>query len=972
MTLFPEHPAPLEEVWVSLDLETTGLSVESDEIIEVGAVKFQGERVLDTYQTFVNPRRRLNDFIKRYTGITQADVDRAPTFSKAAGELGAFIGSAPVLGHNIGFDLGFLDRNGLRLANPRCDTWDLAYVLLPALADYSLRSLAGWMGVAHPRPHRAMDDAHATAQVFLKLSDRLAEVDVYTLAEMQRLASRSAWVLSYLIRGMERHVVTSHPRPFDSAQDTPGPHPRPSVAPSRRTERELVGEVGNIAAIGVDIRAVSKRLQYGRALRPNQHTREVDVDFVASLFSLGGPLSDAMPGFEDRPEQVAMARAVAEAINHGKRLIVEAGTGVGKSLAYLLPAILYAVMNNKRVVISTNTINLQEQLVNKDVPLLAQALAHVDGLAIHDLRFTQLKGRANYLCLRRWHHLRSSENLSDSEARLLAKTMIWLQTTDAGDRSELNLGHRSAAAPWDRLSAQGALECQGVSGLCFLRAARERAAAAHLVIVNHALLLSDVTAGGSLIPNYDILIIDEAHHLEEEATRHLGFELARSRFDEHIQTVGGDRGLLAEAVNAFRGSSAAPTRRSAVEELAAGAVVLLPRVRDNVAKLFGMLAGLLRASVEDDSNKGRESRITSATRTQPGWSQLEVEWENVDLTLSELGVALRQLHISLEGLEDAGLIDYEGLVMELANAQQVNAELRQRLAEFIPHPDPEAVYWATPGAQNDDLALYAAPLHVGETLDRALFSEKDCVVMTSATLSADGAFDHICERTAFSDAEELLLGSPFDYPNAALLCVPEDMPEPASWAYQAAVEQAITDTVLAVEGRTMALFTSHASLQATASAIRGDLQARGITVLAQGIDGPPPQLMRRFLDDPRSVLLGTASFWEGVDLAGESLKALLVARLPFSVPTEPVFAARSDLYEEPFNQYAVPQAVLRLRQGFGRLIRTKTDRGVAVILDRRITSRAYGKAFLNSLPPVSFKTCSLHLLADEIKDWLRV
>ena len=948
--LMPQHPSPLEDLWVTLDLETTGLSPEDDEIIEIGAVKFQGQQVLDTYQTFVNPHRRLNDFIKRFTGITQAEVSRAPSFSAVSGDLASFVGSAPIIGHNLAFDVGFLERKGLRLSNPQCDTWDMAYILFPGLRDYSLTKLSQWLNATHSRPHRAAEDALATKEVFLQLAEKLSELAVYTLAEMQRLAARSPWVLSYLLRRLETDKII-------------GTH-------SPTAESGSGGDNTTVGVTGLDIQALSKRLQRSRALRPNRETRPLDVDFVASLLKEGSPLSQAVPGFEERPQQVAMARAVAEAINQNKRLIVEAGTGVGKSMAYLLPALLYASMNNKRVVVSTNTINLQEQLLSKDVPTLLGALTHVDGVSVQEAKFTQLKGRANYLCLRRWSHLRSNETLTDSEARLLAKTLVWLQTTKTGDRSELSLGHRRAAAPWDRLSAQGAQECLGRGGPCFLRAARENAAACHLVIVNHALLLSDVVAGGTLIPEYDILIIDEAQHLEDEATRHLGFELAQSRFDEYLRSQGGDRGLLSEAVAAFRGSSAAATRRSAVEKAAAEAVAFLPRARENVARLFAILVGLLSDLAEDASDQGREFRVTTGTRAQPGWSELEIQWENVDVSLSELGHRLHELHISLEGLGEAGLINYDGLMMELANAQQVNAELRQRLAEFIPQPKPDGVYWVTRTLHSGDLTLHAAPLQVGETLDKMLFADKECVVMTSATLSANGTFDHLRERTGLTQAQELLLGSPFDYPKAALLCVPEDMPEPNSWAYQAALEETIGEAALAADGRTMALFTSHASLQATAAAIRGNLQARGLALLAQGIDGTPPQLLKRFMEDPKAVLLGTSSFWEGVDLAGDSLKVLILARLPFSVPSEPVFAARSEQYESPFIDYAVPQAILRLRQGFGRLIRTKTDQGVVVILDRRIASRRYGKAFLDSLPPVTLQMSGVAQLPHQIQSWI--
>ena len=963
MALISDYPSPIEDVWVALDLETTGLSSASDEIIEIGAVRFQGTTILDTFQTFVDPSRRLSDFIVRYTGITQPQVDGAPAFSRVAGELATFIGSSPIVGHNIAFDLDFLSEKGLKLANPRSDTWDIAFVLFPGLNQYSLASLANWLNVSQPRPHRATDDALATMGVFLHLLGKLSEFDHYSLAEMRRLAGRSSWVLSHILTRLD--VQNSGTQALGLGPPALGE----GDIGSSLDQEKLRGGVG---ITGVDSDALGERLKRGRALRPNRVPRELDVEFVTSLLKEGSPLSDAISGFEERPEQIEMARAVVEAVNNGTRLMVEAGTGVGKSLAYLLPALMYASMNNQRVVVSTNTINLQEQLLNKDVPSLIEALSQVDETSAQDVKFTQLKGRTNYLCMRRWDHLRSSDSLSTDEARLLAKIMVWLRTTSTGDRTELNLGHRSSAAPWERLSAQGAFDCQASRGPCFLRAAREKAAESHLVIVNHALLLSDLTSGGSLIPPHDILIVDEAHHLEEEATRHLGFEVRQSSIDEHLQSLSGDRGLLNGAIVAFRGSSVAATRRNAVQSVVDDATAMLPRVRESVARMFASLAEQVDGQDSDGHRPGEDFRITSGTRAQPGWSQLEIQWENADVALSELGGALSKLTVSLEGLEDAGLIGYESLVMELAGAQNANAELRGMLSEFIPQPRPDEIYWVARAGRAGDLALHAAPIHVGETLDELLYSKKRCVILTSATLSANDSFDHLRQQTGFTDADEILLGSPFDYPRSALLCVPDDMPDPRSPAYQAAVEQAITDAATTVGGRTMALFTSHASLQAASTAIRGDLQARGLNVLAQGIDGTPPQLVRRFLEDPTSVLLGTASFWEGVDLPGESLKVLLVTRLPFSVPTEPVFAARSELYEDPFNGFAVPQAILRLRQGFGRLIRTKTDRGVAVILDQRIVSRRYGKAFLNSLPPMTTRTCSLQNLGDEIRGWIGV
>ena len=938
----------MDDVWVAIDLETTGLSPETDEIIEVGAVKFQGGRVLDTFQSFARPERPISRFIQGLTGIEQGDLDRAPTFDAVAGRLAAFVGNTALVGHNLRFDLGFLAHNGLPIRAPRCDTWELAYVLLPGLGEYSLGALARTMDITHASPHRAVEDATVTKDLFLRLLEELERLDPYALGEMRRLAGQSGWVLDHLLRRVEAGLVL---KAASAGAVAPPSGPGPGIG-------------------GLDMRELGERLRAGRSLRPNRLTQPLDPDLAASMLDADGPLSSAMDAFEVRREQVEMARQVAKAINDGGRLIVEAGTGVGKSLAYLVPAAMYALANNRRVVVSTNTINLQEQLLDKDIPILVKALDNAEGVDAERFRYTQLKGRANYVCMQRWAHLRSGDTLSESEARLLAKTLVWLRTTCSGDRSELNLGRRDAAAPWDRVSAQGAVDCPRARGPCFLRAARERAAASHLVIVNHALLLTDLASGGSVIPDHDVLIIDEAHHLEEQATRHLGFDVSRSAVDDHLQAVSGDRGVLNEAVTAFRTSTAAATRRTAVEELAAASLVVVPGARDRVARLFGLLEAMMEDSDDRRAGFQQELRVTAAVRSRPEWSDLEIEWENADLAFADLGTRLDSLHTSMEGLENYGLIEYEGLMSELTAVRETNVELRRALAEFVAQPSSDGIYWMRRGGRGGETALHSAPLHVGEKMEEMLFSKRDCVVMTSATLSAGGSFAHVTERTGFQEADELLLGSPFDYGRAALLTVPEDMPEPSYRPYGAAVGSAVCDAALAAGGATMALFTSHAALQATASNIRERLRSNGLSVLAQGVDGTPQRLVARFLDDPRSVLLGTASFWEGVDLAGESLKVLLLARLPFNVPSEPVFSARSEMYENSFSEYAVPQAILRLRQGFGRLIRTRSDRGVAIVLDRRILSRRYGRAFLESLPPVSRRDCRLRDLGGVVRDWL--
>jgi DNA polymerase-3 subunit epsilon/ATP-dependent DNA helicase DinG len=955
MTLL--QSSPLTEVWVAIDTETTGLDAEQDQIIEVGAVKFRGDEVLDVFQSFVNPGRQLSSFIKKFTGIAQKDVDRAPPFSKVGRDLLPFIGVSPVVGHNVGFDLGFLRSHGLPINNALSDTYDLAQVFLPSASEYSLGGLAKNLGIPVIRAHRAIDDAKTTRSVFLKLLEIAAEVDLDTLRQMESIVSKSSSALTYPLRQMVGNGTVNRAQ---LSLDEPAIDLRELAAMRRLQTTPSPRRTG-----GFDLADLKDRLRHPQALRTNGDAEPIDVDETVALLAEDGPIAVELSGFEERTEQIEMTRAVTEAINEGQRLIVEAGTGVGKSLAYLLPAVLHAVKNNKRVVISTNTINLQEQLMTKDIPMLVEALSGVPDFSASEFKYALLKGRANYLCLKRWTHLKNGDSVSDDDARLLSKVLLWLDDTSTGDRSELNVGSRNYGS-WNRMSAQGALDCNGYNGVCFLRASRARAAAAHLVVVNHALLLTDLITGGTLIPDYDVLIIDEAHHLESEATKHLGFELSQSAIAEHLQMLTGDRGLVNRAKTILQRASAPVEKQDSFDQVGQKMTGLLPMLRESMASMFAVLDG----AIQGTSSDGQQMRVTNGVRRQPHWSTTETVWENVNGNLADMQSNLSDMGSALDGLDAANIGDYEGLSLEVANSTQTNAEIRQNLEEFAVTPKEDGIYWVDRSPRGGDLTLSAAPLHVGEQLESLLYSQKRTVIMTSATLSTNGKFDHIRERTGFADSEDLLLGSPFDYPNAALLCVPTDMPEPSAPGYVESAAQAIVDAAVVAGGRTMALFTSYASLRDTARAVSASMQAAGLELLVQGSDGSPYQIVRRFLENPKSVILGTSSFWEGVDLPGDSLQVLVVMRLPFNVPTEPVFEARSELYDNSFMQYALPQAILRLRQGFGRLIRTKTDRGVAIILDQRIVSRRYGSLFVRSLPPASRKTCKLDDLSDELRQWL--
>ena len=923
------------EVCVALDLETTGLITETDEIIEVGAVKFQGDQVLDTFHTLVNPYKPLPKFIRELTGISQVEVDEASSFTTIASQLESFIGNRPIVGQNIAFDLGFLAKSGMNLSNPFYDTREMAAVLLPRLREYSLLPLAASLGIEHPRLHRALEDADVTAKVFHALTNVAMEMDVGLLSELSRLYGRSKGHLSALYLSLQR---------------------------AKSQENVATG------LFGLDMEALGKRLESPPTLRLVREQHPFDEEAVASFFREDGPLSKVMDGYRYRPQQTEMAMAVAKAMDSKRNLVVEGGTGVGKSMAYLMPAMLFAIANKARVVVSTNTINLQEQLIAKDLPALSKALDKWSP-DFAGIRFSLLKGRDNYLCLRRWRQLIREENLSHDEARIASKLMVWLQDTITGDRSEMNLAFREMPT-WSRMSAAGAFQCPPrAREACFLRTARDQAEGAYLVVVNHALLMRDLAEGGGIIPNYDYLVIDEAHHLEEEATSQFGSKLSQGTMEEYLERLEGSRGIYRE-MRAFLSQLLSTPRASILEPLVHEGESLLPRTKEHTGTLWATIATFLRDHHEDGNPRNLLLSVTRSSRAQPGWSDVEVAWENADMSLSQIARTLERLLQALEGMEDAQAAGYESLVIEISSCLNTTEDIREKLRAFIIDQNDDQIYWMTQNARDGEIALEIAPMHVGVLLQNRLFSQKESVILTSATLSTQGNFDHISERLGLEDADELLVDSPFDYPKAVMLCLPKDMPEPNSRSYQEAVQQAIIDVCRAAGGRTMGLFTSHAALQATRTGIREELEGLGFKVLAQGVDGTPRNLLTSFMQNPESVLLGTASFWEGVDIPGGALKVIVVARLPFNVPTEPVFAARSQMFEDPFNQYAVPQSVLRFRQGFGRLIRGEEDRGAVVVLDQRILSRGYGPVFLESLPGCTVVKGSLRELYQDVQQWI--
>jgi len=478
-----------------------------------------------------------------------------------------------------------------------------------------------------------------------------------------------------------------------------------------------------------------------------------------------------------------------------------------------------------------------------------------------------------------------------------------------------------------------------------------------------------------VIPEYEHLIIDEAHHLEEEATAQLGFDVSTRSFQLALDGVVGGPGIVSVtapgAVALLRAGGLAERRVTELNEYVDVIRKRAQEARGLVLALFAAVQEVIEARA-DPGDLSPSLRLTANVRHEGPWSVAEEAWEEARLAIDEIRGAIGPI---LEDLADAAAAGSD--VMSDAHADLLAAvrqleNASERTQAIVAQASPETVSWVRMGAVSSGPVLHLAPLDVAPQLRSWLLETKSTVVLTSATLSTDGSFDYIKQRLGAEDARELALGSPFDYGTAALLFLPTDMPEPNQPGYTKRAAEAIADIAEALGGRTLALFTSTAQLRVTHETIKQRMGRTHVVLMSQGIDGSRTRLLQRVKNTERALLLGTASFWEGVDVVGEGLSALVIARLPFAVPTDPVFAARSEEFDDPFRQYAVPQAVLRFKQGFGRLIRSKTDRGVVVVLDRRIISKSYGGSFLGSLPACSVRRARIEGVGDAVRDWLGV
>ena len=670
---------------------------------------------------------------------------------------------------------------------------------------------------------------------------------------------------------------------------------------------------------------------------------------IDEIFASHGTLSEGLISYTLRPGQIDMAYLVAEALEDNRLLVVEAGTGTGKTLAYLVPSILWAASNDERVVISTNTINLQDQIWNKDIPILQELLPY-------DFRAVRIKGRSNYLCLQKWS-LGFQLTLEDVQGReFLDKMDNWLHSTRTGDKSELNLSSFEDTL-WRRYSADD-YSCKGsrcrCASDCFLRRARSGAAKAHIILVNHSLLLTDAAGGFGILPEFSKLVVDEAHNLSANAVSQFSLSLEQGEMLELYN-------LLGQFAEKLKSKAVGGSYESIQEQLE-----VIIEERSHFFRLFSEMFGQAEGFFQKTSNGKLQVRIR---KLQDGdyREAMEKQCSSTVKCLSGIETTLRDSFDSGEENQETGILEEINYVL---------SSLKKKLTELCNQDMDEYVFWIE--RHGKGVVFHTAPLYTGNLLSDVLYSRLDSMVLTSGTLRLNNSFDYFIQELGLSDFEDVIyekVRPAFDLTNQARILIADELPSP-NWEqdtiYMEACSQAIHEISRVCTGNLLALFTSHRHLLQTYELLKEPLEGEGMRVLAHDIDGDRYHLVDALKSGGKTLLLGTGSFWEGIDIQGDSLQCVIITKLPFPVPDSPLLEAKVELYKKrgcnPFAGIFLPVCTTKLLQGIGRLIRSESDFGFAVILDSRLTAKAYGRFILESLPEVPVLTGDVGFICDAIEE----
>jgi ATP-dependent DNA helicase DinG len=902
--------------YVVVDLETTGNAAKhgADKITQIAAVVIEDGEVHEIFSTFLNPEKPIPPFITELTGIHDEMVQHAPLFRDIAPMIVELLENSYFVAHNVHFDWNFLQEE-LKLAGyaplscPVIDTVELARILLPTADSYKLSDLARMFGLNHENPHRADSDAMVTADLFFKLCEKLDELPLVTLQSLYELSkglkSDIGELLShYILKQAEYDENSKH---YDIYR--------------------------NIAL---------RKSNYAVQIR-----EEESPSFSAFAHVMEAYLKQEMPGYEKRDGQSIMMQEVYNALQDARFSLIEAGTGTGKTLGYLIPALFHAREKESPVVVSTQTVQLQQQILEKEIPLLKRVLPFSFETAL-------IKGRKHYICLHKFEHALSEEDTNYDNILTKAQILVWLLQTETGDVDELNLPSGGKLL-WERICSDANSPAKQWSTRCFYQRAKHRVYFADLIITNHAMLFHDLTHEESLLSSYEYVVLDEAHHIEEVSSHALGeqfscmqFQLLLSRFG----TLETDDVLtqLYKTMDYYQCASFKAFKK--INHA-------LKDIKFESDELFRMLRSFLF-----DRNKQEESvRLVYRYDVRKERGKLWRAISEAADRLSHSLVGVLKLFAEQEQIIEERMSE-EIIAKEFSNLVQALEQYRHSLVSLLLHEHQDGVTWMETEAKGTlhSTVIYKQPIDVSEILADKLFAKRKSVVLTSATLTVNGTFDYMIQSLGLSDFHPAVMSvpSPFPYKQQVQMMVPTDVPNikhVSQEEYVQAISMQIAAIAKATKGRMLVLFTSYEMLRQTYIKVKEDEELQEFALLAQGVNsGSRMRMTKHFQQFEKAVLFGTSSFWEGIDIPGEALSCLVMVRLPFAPPDQPIMAAKSAKLKEQggnaFMELSLPHAIIRFKQGFGRLIRTKEDQGLFFVLDRRITTTFYGKRFISSIPEI--------------------
>lgn len=959
---------------VVIDTETTGVSFKHDELTQIAAARMCNGEIVDWYVTFVNPRKAIPEDIQHLTNIHQEEVADAPIPEHAVAGLVEFVGSSPLIAHNAAFDRHFVTRHSEGAAlndNLWIDTLDLARIAVPRLKSHRLIDLARAFGIEEST-HRADDDVATTCKVYRVL---LAAVDAMPkdlVAAIAGLASVEEWPTSAVFS----YFAGEPTKPFSLREMRARRTKRLKAAPNHDAESLVVnGE------------------------KPLEYPTDEDID---AFFAPDGTLAASSAQYEQRSEQLVMSKAVAQAYRTSSNLAVEAGTGVGKSLAYLVPSVLLAKKNDITVGVATKTNNLLDQLVNKELPLLDKVLGGV--------RYTALKGFPHYLCLRNVErllregpHYVETSNGPVHQAPALAGVLSYIEQTEYDDIDTLKVDYRAVPRYAITTSSQECLrrKCPFFGTECFVHGARRRAEASDVVVTNHSMLFCDLAADGGLLPPIRYWIVDEAHGAEDEGRRAFSLNLSSDDLLRVSRSVGGadtGKNVFVRAARRFGDkpyATAAELLDVSRETLNAPIPVIAPDVSNAPGEASTTLYHLCaRASaagkrydhaVAEYSKHVKDLLYFDTNKRSKGYERVELwindevrrteKFRNLSVLAKELTEAIDKLITCntevvayLEGIEGAAALSREISALTYDLKEQLNA-----CEVIFSEPSPTYAYAATLFRKRDRISdvLSALMVNIGQKLDETFFATTHSIVFTSATLTVDGSFESFAHALGLNDSEEsqtsfLQLDSSYDFDTHMTVYVPTDMPDPNSPRYLDKLQELLIGVHRAEEGATLSLFTNRREMETCFEVVRGALHEDDLRVVCQKWGVSIKGLRDEFLRDEHLSLFALKSFWEGFDAPGATLKAVVISKLPFKKPSDPLSCERAQLDPHAWAHFVLPQAVLETKQAAGRLIRSADDTGDLIIADHRLLSKGYGKKFLRSLPSKNIKKMTISEIVSDL------